>query len=234
MRMYTIIAAVILMLVALLLLVSYRPPVATRPGPATTLSTGRPIDSVAPLVPSPASSQPAVVQRKSGPVEIARAAASGIDTLISQAADEWLRASELLPQGDVPRDTEDAAARLQKAAILADSARQQIVLAHGQADIIRQSSYEAGSNVAFRIGVLYTAADRYLKSMRDDAEDRYQYHVKSEASLQAALGGDHDEVEIQQNVANGYLRSSEERQPTIRRLAQQMDEALRNIENASR
>jgi hypothetical protein len=42
------------------------------------------------------------------------------------------------------------------------------------------------------------------------------------------------ESEIQQNVATRYLRHSEEMQPSIRRLAERMREALRNFENVRR
>lgn len=232
-RRYTTVVAVILMLVTLLLMIFYRPSIVARPGPATPSSEVRSVESLAPSTP-PLASQPVVAQHKTSYVDVARSAAASIDTLTGQAADKWLRASELLPQGELTRDTEDAAAKLQKAVILADSARREIALAHGQAEVVLQVSHEAEPGVAFRLGVLYSAIDRYLKSMRDDAEDRYQYYFKSEASVQAVLGGNQDEAEIQQNVANGYLRDSEERQSSIRRLAQQMGEALRNIENADR
>jgi hypothetical protein len=232
--MYTAIAAAILMIVALVLMISYRPPHVTRPGPEAPANAVHSVESVVPLTP-PVAGQPAPVQPRASAVEIARSAAASIDTLVSRAAEKWLRATELSPQGIVTHDNaDDAAAKLQKAVILADSARHDIALARQQPEVVLSTSRDAESGVAFRLGVLYTAADRYLKSIEDDAEDRYEYYAKSQASVDAVLAGDTAESETQQNVANSYLRSSEERQAGIRRLAEQMREALGNIENADR
>jgi hypothetical protein len=76
--------------------------------------------------------------------------------------------------------------------------------------------------------------DRYLKSLDEDAADRRAYHEKSAASVQAVLADDSAESETQQNVATSYLRNSEDRQPSIKQLADQMREAQRNIENAGK
>lgn len=222
------------MLLAFLLIISYRPSHVTRPGQATPASPAHPVESVVPFT-QPVAGQPAAAQPRSSAIQIARSAAASIDTLVGLAAEEWLRATELSPQGVVTRDNADtAAARLQKAVILADSARHDIALARQQAEVVRKTSREVESRVAFHLGVLYTAADRYLKSIADDAEDRYEYYAKSQAAANAVLAGDEAESETQQNVANSYLRSSGELQPSIRRLAQQLREALDNIENAGR
>lgn len=227
--MYTAIAAAILMIVALVLLITYRPPRVTRSGAAVLANAAHSVESVVPFAP-PVAGQPVPVQPKASGVDIARSAAASIDTLVSRAAEKWLRATELSPQGIVTHDNgDDAAAKLLKAVILTDSARHDIALARQQAETVLSTSRDAESGVAFRLGVLYTAADRYLKSIEDDAEDRYEYYVKSEASVNAVLTGDTAESETQQNVANSYLRSSEERQAGIRRLAEQMREALGNI-----
>jgi hypothetical protein len=75
---------------------------------------------------------------------------------------------------------------------------------------------------------------RYLKSMDEDAAGRRAYYVKTAASVEAVLLDDLAESETQQNVAMSYLRQSEDRQPSIRRFAEQMREAQRNIENAGK
>jgi len=123
---------------------------------------------------------------------------------------------------------------LRKAVIIADSARRDIALARRQAEVVLRLSREAGSRTAFRLGVLYTALDRYLKTLGDDAEDRYAFYVKSEASVKAMVLGDEAESETQQNVANSYLRNSEDRQARVKRLEQQVREALGNLENVGR
>jgi hypothetical protein len=154
---------------------------------------------------------------------------------VNAAAEKWLRATEFLPRGTVTSDNaQEAAEKLHKAVILADSASQDISLGRQQAELVRKASREAESGAAFRLSVLYAAADRYLKSMDEDAADRRAYYVKSEISVKAVLLDDQAESETQQNVANSYLRRSEGRQPSIQRLAQQMREAQRNIENAGK
>lgn len=234
-RMLTIAAAVILMSVALGMLMFYRPPVVLRSSPAVEPKTFSTTESLAAFTPPPAAVQPPAAPRKLSTVDVAQSAVAAIDTLVTQATDEWLRASELSPQSVVTSDNADsAAAKLQRAAILADSARREITLARQQAEFVLEASRQAESDAAFRLSILYTASDRYLRSMAEDAGDRFQYYSKSEASVKAVTLGDKDESEIQQNAANGYMRSSEELQPSIRRLATDMHESLRNIQDAGR
>jgi len=233
-RMYTILAAVIILLVALVLIISYRPPVVAQSGSVVTARAVPPIEGQTPQ-PTPPAGQPSPAPRKVGAIDAARSAAAAIDTLVSRATEKWMRATELLPRGNVTRDNaEDAAAKIRKAVILADSARQDIAMSGRQADVVLRASRDTESGSAFRLSVLYSAIDRYVKSMLDDAEDRYEYYLKSEASITAVLLGDQAESEIQENVAMSHLRLSEERQPGIQRLARQMREALRNIENADK
>jgi hypothetical protein len=175
------------------------------------------------------------VPRRAGGVEIAKSAVATVDTLLAAAGEKWLRATELLPPGVVTVDNAgDAVAQLRKAVIIADSGRRDVALARRQAEVVLRLSREAGSRTAFRLGVLYTALDRYLKSMGEDAEDRYAFYAKSEASVKAMVFGDEAESETQQNVANSYLRNSEDRQSRIKRLAQQVREALGNLESVGR
>jgi hypothetical protein len=233
-RMYTLMAAVVLMVVALVLIISYRSPPMARPGQEAPKGASPVTGSVSTASPQ-APSQPVTELHKAAGVAIARSAVATIDTLVSAAAEKWLRAAEFLPQGTVTRDnSQEAAEKLRKAIILADSARQDISLGRQQAEFVLKASREAESGAAFRLSVLYTAMDRYLKSLNEDAADRRAYYVKSEASIEAVLVDDQAESETQQNVAVSYLRHSEDRQPSIRRLAEQMREAQRNIENADR
>ena len=233
-RLYTLIAAAILALVALFLILSYRPPVVIQRGQSAPVAAAPLAESVAPTA-APVTGQPPVVPHRAGGVDIARSAAATVDTLVTAAAEKWLRAAELSPQGVVTRDNaEDAADKLRKAVILADSARQDIARARQQAEVVRRASREAESRAAFRLGLLYAAIDRYLKSVDEDARDRHEYYVKSQASVKAILLDDPAESETQQNVAVSYLRRSEERQPSIRRLAEQVRDAQRNIENGDR
>ena len=222
------------MIVALYLIISYRPPLVPLSGVAAAGDTVSPTESVSPAVPQ-AAVQPAPVPRRAGGAEIAKSAAAAADTLVAAAGEKWLRATELLPPGVVTSDNAgDAAAQLRKAVIIADSARRDIALARRQAEVVLRLSREAGSRTAFRLGVLYTALDRYLKTLGDDAEDRYAFYVKSEASVKAMVLGDEAESETQQNVANSYLRNSEDRQARVKRLEQQVREALGNLENVGR
>jgi hypothetical protein len=107
-------------------------------------------------------------------------------------------------------------------------------LARQRADLVRRASREAGSGSAFRLSALYATTERYLKALDEDAADRRSFYEKSELSVKAVMLDDMAESEIQQNVATRYLRHSEEMQPSIRRLAEQMREALRNFENVRR
>ncbi len=234
MRTITLLAAAVLMVVALFLIISYRSPPVVLSGVAAAGDTSQPTESVIPASPQTAV-QPVPVPRGASGAEIAKSAAAAVDTLVSAADEKWLRATELLPPGVVTADNADgAAAQLRKAVVIADSARRDIALARRQAEVVLRLSREAGSRTAFRLGVLYTALDRYLKSMGDDVEDRYAFYAKSEASVRAVLLGDEAESETQQNVANSYLRSSEDRQAGIKRLEQQVREALGNLGNAGR
>jgi hypothetical protein len=233
-RTYTLLAAAILMIAGLILLIFYHPVPTTRPNDGAPTAAVAPAESVIP--PSPqASSQPAVETRSTRDVDIARSAVTAIDTLVSAAAEKWVRANALMPQGTVTHDgAQQAAQELAKAVILADSARHDIALARQQAELVRAASREVESGGAFRMSVLYAAMDRYLKSLDDDAADRRAYYAKSEASVEAVLADDQAESETQQNVAMSYLRHSEDMQPGIKRLAEQMREAQHNIENATR
>ena len=233
-RMYTLMAAAVLMIVALVLMVSYRPTPVNRPGQQVSRDTIPSTESESPANPQ-SPTQPTAELHKASGADIARSAVAAIDTFVSAAAEKWVRATELSPQVPVTRDdAQEAAEELGKAVILADSALQDIRLARQQAEFVRSASREAESGPAFRLGVLYSAMDSYLKSMDDDAADRRAYYEKSEASVKAVVLDDLAESETQQNVATSYLRHSEDRQPSIRQLAEQMREAQRNIENVSR
>ncbi len=231
---FTVVVTAVLVVGALSLIATYRPKPQARPSQATPVRTLPPVESIAPT-PVPAATQQLPVRHEVSAAEVAQLATATIDTLVSTAAEKWLRATELSPQGTVtPENGEDVAAKFRKAVILADSARHDIVLARQQAEVVFRASRAAESGVAFRLSVLYAAIDRYVKSMADDADDRYFFYSKSEVSVKAVLLGDQAESEVQQNVAVSYLRRSEERQASIRRLLQQVHEALRNIDNAGR
>jgi hypothetical protein len=233
-RTYTVMATAVIMLGALILILSYRPQPPAQPVQTTPARAAFPSESVVPAL-APVVTEQAPNRRETGVVEVAQLATATIDTLMGRAAEKWLRATELSPQGIVTRENgEDAAAKLRRAAILADSARGDIALARQQAEVVFRASREAKSGDAFRLSVLYAAVDRYVKSVADDAGDRYSFYSKLEVSVRAVLLGDQAESETQQNVAMSYLRRSEERQAGIRRLAQQVREALHNIDNAGR
>jgi hypothetical protein len=233
-RTYTVMATAVIMLGALILILSYRPQPPAQPVQTTPARAAFPAESVVPAL-APVVTEQAPNRRETGVVEVAQLATATIDTLMGRAAEKWLRATELSPQGIVTRENgEDAAAKLRRAAILADSARGDIALARQQAEVVFRASREAKSGDAFRLSVLYAAVDRYVKSVADDAGDRYSFYSKLEVSVRAVLLGDQAESETQQNVAMSYLRRSEERQAGIRRLAQQVREALHNIDNAGR
>ena len=233
-RMYMLIAAAVVMVVALVLIISYRPPPMTRPVHASSKDTIPSTGSGSPANPQTPTQPVAELHVASG-VAIARSAVAAIDTLVSAAAEKWVRATELSPQATVTRDNaQQAVEQLGRAVILADSARHDILLARRQAEFILSASREASSGPAFRLGVLYSAMDRYLRSMDEDAADRHAFYERSEASVKAVLLDDSADSETQQNVATSYLRISEDRQSSIKQLAEQMREAQRNIENAGR
>jgi hypothetical protein len=233
-RTYTLMAAAVLMVVALVLIISYRPPSVKPPDLETPKRASLPIEAVSPAG-RQAVSQPPAELHTAGGVAVARSAVAVLDTLMSAAAEKWLRATELSPQGTVTRDdAHEAAEKLRKAVVLADSARRDVSLGRQQAELVRKVSREVESGAGFRLSVLYSSMDRYLKSMEGDAADRRAFYVKSVASVEAVLLDDLAESETQQNVAMSYLRHSEDRQSSLRRLAEQMREALRNVDNAGR
>ena len=158
-----------------------------------------------------------------------------LDSLVSAAREKWARASDLAWQGNMTRDNaQEASDGFRKAALLADSARQDIQSARQRGELVRSASRQAESSLGFRLSVLYTAIDRYLQSLDEDAADRWAYYDRQEASAQALLQDDSAESETQQNVAMSYLRNSEDRQAGLKRLADQMREAQGNIDNAGR
>jgi len=233
-RTYTLLATAILMVVALVLILSYRPPPVVLSDQEATRSPFPAAQSESSLY-QPAPSRPSARPGSAGPASIARSTAAAVDTLLSAAAEKWVRAAELVPGDVVTRENAQAAIEgLRKAAVLADSARRDIMLARQRADLVRRASREAGSGSAFRLGVLYATTERYLKALDEDAADRRSFYEKSELSVKAVMLDDMAESEIQQNVATRYLRHSEEMQPSIRRLAEQMREAMRNFENVRR
>lgn len=234
MRTFTLLAAAVLTLGALILILTYRPhpPVLSE---QIALARTVPLPESATSVPAPAVIQHPPASHVTGVVGRAQLAAAAIDTLVSSAAGKWLRASELTPQGSVTRENgEDAVTKLRKAVVLADSARGDIALARQQAEVVFRASRDAESGTAFRLSTLYAAIDRYLKSIADDADDRYSFYSRSEVAVKAVLLGDSAEADVQQNVAMSYLRRSEDQQNSIRRLAQQVHEALLNIDNAGK
>ncbi|MCX6842275.1 MAG: hypothetical protein NTX53_08350 [candidate division WOR-3 bacterium] len=233
-RTFTVLAAAVLTLGALVLILTYRPRPPALPVQIAQARTVPLPESTTP-VPAPAVIQQPPAFHETGVVGTAQLAAAAIDTLVSSAAGKWMRATELSRLGSVTRENgEDAVTKLRKAVVLADSARGDIALARQQAEVIFRASRGAESGTAFRLSALYAAIDRYLKSMADDADDRYSFYSKSEVSVKTVLLGDSAESDIQQNVAMSYLRRSEDRQNSIRRLAQQVREALLNIDNAGR
>jgi hypothetical protein len=233
-RMFSLLAAAILMIIALVLIISYRPPPVKITNSAAPRDSTPPVESVAPA--SPRSSSPsAPAPRPIAGVEIARSVVAAVDTLVNAAGEKWARASELAAQGTVTRDNaQQAADGFRRAALLADSARRDIQSARQRGELVRSASRQAESRLGFRLSVLYTAIDRYLKSLDEDAADRQAYYVKLDASAQALLADDAAESETQQNVAMSYLRHSEDRQAGLKRLADQMREAQRNIDDAGR
>lgn len=222
------------MVIALVLILTYRPPNVKLTSPEPPRGVGYAADSALGSG-RPAPIQPVPVSRKVTTAGLARAEVSAIDARVNAASEKWSRARALSTNGaEAPDNAQEAVEQLRTAAILADSAKQDIRQAQQQAERIRAASREADSRVAFRLSVLYGATSQYLKSMADDAEDRYAYYAKLGSAVEALLRLDRAEFEIQQNVAVSYLRKSEDRQATLRRLAEQMREALRNIENAGR
>ena len=232
-RMFSLLAAAILMIVALFLIISYRPPPVKLTRPEVPKASTPPFESTAPVsrqVPS----RPASPPRTTG-VEVARSVVAAVDSLVGAAGEKWIRARELASQATLTRDNaQEAADRFRRAALLADSARQVIQSAKRRGELVRSASRQAESRLGFRLSVLYTAIDRYLKSLDEDAADRQAYYAGLEASAQALLTDDPAESETQQNVAISYLRHSEDRQAGLRRLADQMREAQRNVDNADR
>ena len=231
---FTVVVTAVLVVAALILIATYRPRPQVRSSQTTLARALPPVESAA-STPAPAAVQQPPVRHEVSVVEAAQSAAATVDTLVSRAAEKWLRATELSPQGVVTSDNaDDVATKLRKAVILADSARHDIALARQQAEVVFSASRTAGSGAAVRLSGLYDAIDRYVKSVADDADDRYSFYSKSEVSVKAVLLGDQAESEIQQNVATSYLRRSEDRQNSIQQLAQQVHEALLNVDNGGK
>ena len=231
-RVISLVAAAILMIVGLALIISYHPPPVKLAKPQAPTTSIPPSESVAPATPQAPS--PPASARTSG-VQVAQSVVAAVDTLVNAAAQKWVRVSELAPQTTLTRDNaQEVADGFRRAALLADSARQDIRSARQRGELVLTASRQAESNLGFRLGYLYSALDRYLKSLDDDAADRQAYYATLETSAQAFLKDDTAESETQQNVAMSYLRHSEDRQASIKRLADQVREAQGNIDNAGR
>ncbi len=233
-RTFALIITAVVMAGALIVILTYRPRPQAGSGLLASLRGGLPYDT-APRIPAPSVPQQPAARHEPSAFEVARLATGAIDTLYNKAVEKWQRATELTPQGVVTRDNgEGVAAKLTRAVILADSARRDIALARQQAELVHRASRDAKSGAAYRLSVLYAAIDRYVKLLSDDAADRSSFYATSEASVRAVLLGDDAESETKQNVAMSYLRKSEDRQRSIQRQAQQVHEALQNLDNADR
>ncbi len=232
-RMFSLLAAAILMLIALALILSYRPPPVKIVNAEAPKATAPPVESVPPAAPQ-APSRPVSAPRPAG-AEVANSVVAAVDSLVGAADEKWARARELSSQATLTRDNaQEAADRFRNAALLVDSARQDIQSARQRGELVRSASRQAEAVVGIRLSRLYAAIDQYLKSLDEDAADRQAYYAGLVASAQALLRDDPAESETQQNVAMSYLRHSEDRQAGLRRLSDQMREAQRSIDNAGR
>jgi hypothetical protein len=153
-----------------------------------------------------------------------------IERAASAAAGRWARASELEPVAS-PDSAEAAlaAAFLRKAGTAADSARGDLAGARIAADAIRELSRQAREQQGFRLSVVYAAADRYVRALEQDAQDRVLYYRTLEQAVVMLVQADVAGFEIKQNVANSYRRRSEERQRSIHRLADELHASAREL-----
>jgi hypothetical protein len=164
-RMFALLAAAILMIIALVLIISFRPPPVKPTNSEASKGSTPPVESVAPASPQ-APSRVAPAPRPIAGVEIAHSAVAAVDTLVSAAGEKWARASDLAAQGTVTSDNaQEAAGGFRRAALLADSARRDIQSARQRGELVRSASRQTESRLGFRLSVLYTAIDRYLKSL---------------------------------------------------------------------
>ncbi len=158
-----------------------------------------------------------------------RQAAASAEASGRSARDRWQQALGLL-QADKVTDEGDAALnQIEVALAILDSAGRDVANAEAKVEFIRKSSWQAGGEQAYRLSVLYVAADKYVRLLKEEAKDQQGLLNAVAASVRAVISGDEAEVGIKLNVATSFGRKSEERQPMLQSRAEQM---LRAAEKA--
>lgn len=222
----------VLVLAALVVLIAYRPRFVPRKqiGAVDTLSVSAGVSSP---VQDRSSTAPVAAPEPvtADPVSKARAARTTIDRLVQASNDRWLRAQELLPSGAVDSaGAEAGVSALRRAIVLEDSSAGEIAEAGLQADAIRDAARAPdAAQSAYSISLVYTSADRYLKAVAADVRDRQSYLAETVEALAALLAGDMGEYETKTNVANSYRYRSDGQQRAIKRLADQLAQAEREL-----
>jgi len=231
-RMYVLGATVVSLLLAFVFVLSYRPrlPMVNN-ATVDTLGERRFEPAVAG---EPALSRPPAPKAAQSPVDGTLAAVAAIDRAAAQAADCWVRAGQLM--AEVRLDSAgaaDAAVLLARAIAVADSAGDDVHTARATADAVRALSRSASGTLGFRLSVVYAAADRYVRSLEQDAKDRALYFRTLDEAVGMLIQGDQSGFVIKQNVANSYQRRSEERQRSVRRLAEELRTSARELPSGS-
>jgi hypothetical protein len=137
----------------------------------------------------------------------------------------------MLPTADADSGSAGkAVAEMRRAGMLADSAARILAAAERGLAALSDAGRAAGTGqTGYRISVVHTAAVRYVQALKDDATCRQRFFQKAGEAFQALGRGEVDEYEVQSNVANSFLRRSEDSQARIRRYAEQVREAAQNL-----
>jgi len=228
-RLFVLGTTTVLLLLAFVLVLSYRP--SPRIAYQTTMSSMRASQPESVVASRRAAEAGPVSQAASfGPMDTVFSVLAYVDSAGARAADRWVRAEALVPQGRLDTtNAADAAALLRKAATLADSARADIAGARNRADAIRAISRAAEAGLGYRLSVVYASGMKYLQTIGQDADDRYLYYRTLEEAFVLLAQADEAGFETKQNVANSYRRRSDDRQRAVRQQAGQLSEAARGL-----
>jgi hypothetical protein len=225
--------AIAILVSAVLLVATYRPPPPTASVPETG-HTVRQVELQSAAGRNEPESEgvegPAVSREDVTPVSQAVRFVNEIDRAGRLARELWGRADAMLPGDVVMRDASDEAIRsLRSNLALLDTAA--LHLADAAAYRLRMVDAASSPDVRDPHGfsVLRVAADKYLELLSEEAVEQrllFDFHL---ASARAVARGDAAEAEIKFNVATSHRRKSEKRSRRLDRRAGAVRDALLHL-----
>lgn len=224
--------AIAILVLAVLLVATYRPPPPTVVQPEAGYSA-RQVESRSAA--ERAVTEPPVIdsvvdsERDVNPVHQAVQFVNAIDRAGTSAREQWRRADGILPQDVVAHDAAEQTIEVLLAHLpLLDTAAFHLAdaVAHGlrMADVARRPGVDV-----YRFSILAVAVDDYVELLSDEAVGQRLLFYSHLASARAAVAGNEAEAEIKFNVATSHLRKSEKRKRRLDRRAQAVRDALLHL-----